>query len=89
MELGAALPSGCCRVREMAAYAYQVVTVNHQAREVNVGDGGVPRDIDGGYFQLSSLFNTLGADGWLLCSSVHEQIEGIGSFTLHVFAREV
>lgn len=62
--------------------------VNHNASEINVSRGGVPEDIEGGYFRPSAVFDRLGAEGWLLRSSVHEQLGDRGAYTLHTFSRE-
>jgi hypothetical protein len=72
----------------MSTYEYLQVTVLHNAREINIVRGVVPEDVEGGYFQLPRIFNELGSEGWLLRSSVHEQIAEVGAFTLHCFARE-
>jgi hypothetical protein len=79
--------------RGMNSYAYLIVTVQHDAREVNIsGEGPAPRDVPGGYYRLVEVFNELGADGWELRSSVHERIampDGEArSFTLHAFCRQ-
>jgi hypothetical protein len=72
----------------MASYKYRAIIVHHAAQELSVSDGGAPEKVDGGYFQPIAVFNQLGADGWKHTGSVHEQIEGVGNFTMHYFCQE-
>jgi hypothetical protein len=72
----------------MPKFEYLIVTVNHNACEINVARGDVPEDIGGGYFRPSAVFNRLGSEGWLLRASVHEQLGDKGAYTLHTFSRE-
>jgi hypothetical protein len=72
----------------MANYQYRSVIVNHGAQELSISDGGAPESVDGGYFNPVAVFNELGAEGWRLTTGVHEQLPGIGAFTMHYFVRE-
>jgi hypothetical protein len=67
----------------MPTYEYLQVTVQHHVREINISRGAAPASIEGGYLQLPRVFNELGSEGWLLRSSVPEQITDVGTFTLH------
>lgn len=57
---------------DMPKCEYLVVTVNHEACEINVARGDAPEDVQGGHFRLPGVFNQLEAEGWLLRASVHE-----------------
>ena len=72
----------------MATYEYRTVMVHHGAQELSIIADGAPESIEGGYFRATAVFNQLGADGWRLTTSVHEQLEGVGAFTMHIFCRE-
>lgn len=74
----------------MATYEYTTIIVNHTAGELlrDDGDEDGPVGWDTGYHNPARVFNLMGKEGWLLTSSVHEPLQGIGALTLYWFRRE-